>query len=135
MATKIVDHKLKKRYATLTLKWCKDNFGINPKKRKKLKLKLRTRTRNIRKKFIVYGRYCFWRNELTIYLPNCNTDLQIISTVIHEYTHYLQSRTKYKKYEKTHYYSTHPLERSAFRNEEKYAKMCLKDIKKLINNF
>lgn len=130
--SKYIDYKLKKKYSILTLKWCRNYFGINSRKRSKLKFKLTKRTRNI-KKSVVYGRYCFWKNTITIYEPNCKTIEQIVSTIIHEYTHYLQSRTKYQKYEKTHYYSTHPLERSAFRNEEKYTQMCLKDIKKLIS--
>jgi len=131
MSIKIVDFNLKKKYANLALKWCKDNFGINYRKRRKVILEISNKPRKI-KNYMIFGNYCFWRNKITIYEPNCKTDIQIVSTVIHEYTHYLQSRTKYQKYEKTHYYSTHPLERSAFRNEEKYAKMCLKEIKKLI---
>lgn len=131
--SKNIDYKLKKEYSILTLKWCRNYFGINSRKRTRLKFKLLHITRNS-KNDIVFGRYCFWKNTITIYAPNCKTIEQIVSTIIHEYTHYLQSRTKYKKYEKTHYYSTHPLERSAFRNEEKYTKLCLKDIKKLVKN-
>lgn len=134
MTPKDIDYNLKKKYSILTLKWCREHLGINPRKRTKLKFKLSRKTRNIKKKFLVYGRYCFWRNTITIYAPNCKTLDQIVKTIIHEYTHYLQSRTKYEKYEKTHYYSKHPLERSAFRNEEKYGNMCIKEIKKLLRN-
>ena len=135
MMSKDIDFELKKKYSLLALKWCREHFGINTRKRTKLKFILTEKTRNIRKSnSIVYGRYCFWRNTITIYGPNCKKIEQIVSTIIHEYTHYLQSRTKYKKYEKTHYYSTHPLERSAFRNEQLYTKQCMTEIKKLINN-
>ena len=82
------------------------------------------------KGFDVYGNYCFWRNEIVIYLPNNNTIYDIVSTVIHEYTHYLQVRNTYREYEKTTYYSQNPLERQAKRNENKYTKICIKHIKK-----
>ena len=66
-----------------------------------------------------------------IYIENCKTLDDVVSTIIHEYTHYLQSRTKYEKYEKEYYYSTNPYERQAKRNEIKYTKICLQDIKEL----
>ncbi len=131
MSKKTDDFKTKKIYAILALKWCVENFGVNERKRSKLQFNLSPRKRKI-KKDIVYGIYCFWRNKITIYLPNCDNNELIVSTVIHEYTHYLQSRTKYQVYEKTHYYSTNPYERQAQRKELKYTKMCLKDIKKII---
>jgi hypothetical protein len=127
-----LDIKKKKKYAILTLKWCQEYFGINERKRTKLNFVLSEKTRNIKGKFLVYGRYCFSKNKMVIYLPNCKTIDLLVSTIIHEYTHYLQSGTMYRKYEKTHYYSTNPFERCALRNEEKYTKMCIKNIKKLI---
>ena len=52
-------------------------------------------------------------------ITNGETPLyDIVSTVIHEYTHYLQSRNLYQKYEKVYYYSTNPYEREARRNEK-----------------
>jgi hypothetical protein len=84
------------------------------------------------KGFDVYGNYCFYRNTITIYLPNNRTIDDIVSTVIHEYTHYLQVRNTYREYEKTTYYSQNPLERQAKRNEDKYTKLCIKEIKKYL---
>ena len=83
-------------------------------------------------KYVFYGSYCFFKNRIIIYTPNCLSLFDIVSTIIHEYTHYLQSRTKYKMYEKTHFYSTNPLEKQAKRNEVKYTKTCLKEIKKIL---
>ena len=37
---------------------------------------------------------------------------------------------KYREYELSRYYSHNPMERQAKRNEDKYTKICLKDIKK-----
>jgi uncharacterized protein YjaZ len=125
---KSIDTTLKKRITNLTIRWCRDFFGINDKKRTKLKLVFSNRPRTI-KKSIVFGNYCFWRNTITIYIPHCNTIDEIVSTVIHEYTHYLQSRPRYQTYQKKYYYSTNPYEREARKNEERYTKMCIDDIK------
>lgn len=130
MYKKSVDNETKIFYALKTLKWCKLYFGENPRKRTKMKFILSDRPRKI-KTDIAYGSYCFYRNSITIYLPNNKTIFDIVSTVIHEYTHYLQSRLKYREYEKTRFYSQNPLERSARRNEELYTKQCIKEIKHL----
>lgn len=124
----MIDTTLKKIITKLTIKWCRDFFGVNDKKRTKLKLVFSNRPRTI-KKSIVFGNYCFWRNTITIYIPHCNTIDEIVSTVIHEYTHYLQSRPRYQTYQKNYYYSTNPYEREARKNEERYTKMCINDIK------
>jgi uncharacterized protein YjaZ len=123
-----IDVDTKIYYAEQTLQWCRENLGENTRKRTELTFDLSLRNRKM-KGFIVYGNYCFWRNHMTIYLPNTNTLYEVVSTIIHEYTHYLQSRVKYREYEKTRYYSQNPMERSAKRNEDRYTKMCLKHIK------
>ncbi len=81
---------------------------------------------------MVYGNYCFYRNKMTIYEPACETLYDVVATVIHEYTHYLQVRRKYREYEITRYYSQNPMEREAKRNEIKYTKECMKYVKSLI---
>lgn len=123
--------KLKKKYATLTIKWCRLNLGVNDRKRTKLKFEFTSRKRTI-KKAMVYGNYCFWRNKITLHEPTCKSIKDVVSTIIHEYTHYLQSRTKYQEYEKKYYYSTNPYEREARRNEEKHTTACIKEIKKYL---
>jgi Zn-dependent peptidase ImmA (M78 family) len=128
---KPIDFDTKKKITILTLKWCKKNLGINNRKRKKLDLEVTERIRKI-KNSEVCGNYCFYRNKMTIHTNTCITTYDIISTVIHEYTHYLQSRNKYKIYQKNYYYSTNPYEKEAKRNETKYTKFCYKEIKSLI---
>ena len=128
MNKKIIDDKTKKKLTNLTIKWCRDFFGVNDRKQTKLKLRFSNRKRTI-KKSIVFGNYCFWRNVITIYLPHCNNEYDIVSTTIHEYTHYLQSRPRYQDYQKNYYYSTNPYEREAKRNEDKYTSICIRDIK------
>ena len=124
-----IDIGSKTYYAKQTLKWCEKYFGLCDRKRRKLIFKVSDRKRKMGNSDI-YGNYCFWRNTITLYLPNNTTIHDIVATMIHEYTHYLQSRTKYRNYEKTHYYSQNPLEKEAKRNEEKYTKTCIKYIKK-----
>jgi len=124
-----IDIGSKTYYAKQTLKWCEGYFGLCDRKRRKLIFKVSERKRKMGNSDI-YGNYCFWRNTITLYLPNNTTIHDIVATMIHEYTHYLQSRTKYRNYEKTHYYSQNPLEKEDKRNEEKYTNMCLKHIKK-----
>ena len=134
MTKKTADFDLKKKYAVLALKWCKKNLGLSERKKRKLILEISTRKRKMKKSY-VFGTYCFYRNKIMIYEPNCSTLYDVVSTIIHEYTHYLQSRTQYSRYEKTHFYSTNPLEIEAKNNEKKYTKICFKEIRKLIDNF
>lgn len=124
-----IDIGSKTYYAQQALKWCKKYLGLCDRKRRKIIFKVSERKRKMGS-FNICGNYCFWRNTITIYLPNNTTIHDIVATMIHEYTHYLQSRTKYRNYEKTHYYSQNPLEKEARRNEDKYTKTCIRYIKK-----
>jgi uncharacterized protein YjaZ len=124
-----IDIGSKVYYAEKALEWCQDYFGLCDRKRTELRFVVSERKRKMGNS-LIYGNYCFWRNTITLYLPNTVTIHDIVSTMIHEYTHYLQSRTRYRGYEKTHYYSQNPLEKEARRNEDKYSKMCIRHIKK-----
>ena len=129
--SRLIDIESKKRYALLSLKWCEKYFGLCQRKKRKLIFKFSERKRKIGN-CDVFGNYCFYRNEIIIYLPNNQTIYDVVSTVIHEYTHYLQVRRKYREFEKTRYYSQNPMERQAKRNEDRFTKICLKEIKKLL---
>ena len=126
-----IDDQSKKRYAIAALKWCESYFGLCDRKKRKLLFRFSDRKRKMNN-FDIFGNYCFYRNEIIIYLPNNNTIYDLVATVIHEYTHYLQVSRKYREYELSRYYSHNPMERQAKRNEDKYTKICLKDIKKLL---
>jgi Zn-dependent peptidase ImmA (M78 family) len=127
-----VDIESKVSYTKLALKWCKKNLGINTRKRKKLLLEISEKRRK-KGNNIYYGLYCCNKNKIVIYINNCDTIYDIISTIIHEYTHYLQSSSLYRYYSKQYYYSQNPYERQAKRYEEKYTKPCFKEIRKTIN--
>lgn len=131
MAKKNIDIEIKKQYAIEAIKWCRNNLGINKRKKNKLKVSVRVNFKKTDERDF-NGSYYSQENRIIIYDLNCHSLEDVVSTVIHEYTHYLQSVKKYWEYFKTHYYSTHPYERQARRNEEKYTELCLKSIKKLI---
>jgi hypothetical protein len=131
MVKKNVDIELKKQYAHLTIKWCRENLGVNNRKKNKLKVSVRVNFKKTDERNFS-GSYYSDENRIIVYDINCDTLEDVVSTVIHEYTHYLQSMKKYWEYFKTHYYSTHPYEIQARKNEEKYTTECIKSIKKLI---
>ena len=124
--SRTIDTESKKRYAIAALKWCESYFGLCDRKKRKPLFRFSERKRKS-DNFDIFGNYCFYRNEIIIYLPNNNTIYDLVATVIHEYTHYLQVRRKYREYELSRYYSHNPMERQAKRNEDKYTKICLKD--------
>jgi uncharacterized protein YjaZ len=131
MPNKHIALEVKKKYAILALKWCKKNFGVSTRKRRKLEFEISERKRKMGD-LVVFGVYCFYKNKITLYAPNCETLHDVVSTIIHEYSHYLQSRTKYEKYEKTYNYEKNPLEKEAVRNEKKYTKECFRYIRKTL---
>jgi hypothetical protein len=137
-------YELKKKYAILTIEWCKNNMGIRKTKKKELTLKFSDkdgyitinykRKKEFKRKYPIQGSYCHYRNLITIYEPNCKTIKDVVSTIIHEYTHYLQSMYQYEKFEKIYFYSQNPLEKEALNNEEKYTNKCIKEVRLIINN-
>lgn len=119
-----IDYLTKLKYSKLALTWCKQYFGKNNRKKRKLLLKPKKNTKFI-KRSKVFGLYCFYRNTIYIYLNNCDSIDEIISTIIHEYTHYLQPSTKYMYYQSVYNYTQNPFEIEAKRNEEKCLDKCL----------
>lgn len=60
-------------------------------------------------------------NEISIYWKNIHTEETLIRTIIHEYTHYLQFPSWYKRYYNIGYnYNDHPYEIEAFKAEENW---------------
>lgn len=130
---------LKKQYAEKSLEWCINNLGTRKRKKRKINLKFYNREgyqkityetkKTFSRKYPIQGKYCEYRNLIVIYGPSCETLEDVVSTVIHEYTHYLQSMYQYRKYQEIYYYSSNPLEKEAKRNEEIHTKKCMDFIK------
>ena len=129
-----IDTEIKKLYASHALRWCMDNLGVNKRKKTYPKISVRIRFKSEEEK-TYNGVYYNNENRIIVYDLNCESLEEVVSTVIHEYTHYLQSMKKYWIYFETYDYSNHPFEAQARRNEEKHTKKCLRSIKKSINNF
>ena len=76
------------------------------------------------------GWYDFEDNIIRINIPQHISFIELCSTMIHEYTHYLQNREKYyriyRRLEKQNedYYNDHPLEIMAVSNAELLKKDC-----------
>jgi len=129
MANKFVDIETKRRYALLTTKWCKVNMGTNKRKKTLPKVSVRINFRADETERFIKGIYYPNENRIIVYSLNCETIEEIVSTVIHEYTHYLQSYVKYEELYKRYYYKNHPYEKEARKNEIIYTKKCIKEIK------
>jgi hypothetical protein len=115
------------KIALITLMCCKQTFGINPKKRTDVRMKL------ISNKDTCFGCYCPKTNTIKVYtLKNQNVE-QLIQTIIHEYTHYLQNIWKY--YYLVHQvtgYENNPFELEASRNEMIFYKPFWTHVKKFV---
>ena len=56
-----------------------------------------------------HAEYCSMMNEITVYYPQMKSKKMVIQTLIHEYIHYLQSPSWFKRYYNMGYdYVTHP---------------------------
>jgi hypothetical protein len=69
-----------------------------------------------------HAEYCGIDNEIVIYYPNMKSRKMVIKTLIHEYQHYLQSPSWFKRYydQYGYDYTTHPYELAAIKEEKNY---------------
>ena len=68
-----------------------------------------------------HAEYCSMLNEITIYYPQMKSKKMVIETLIHEYIHYLQSPSWFKRYYNMgHDYVSHPYEKEAISYEKDY---------------
>lgn len=130
MAKRVVDIETKKKLAAYTLKWCKKNLGVN-KRKSTPKISVRLKVSDEEGEW--YGIYIWQENKILVSSEKNKTMGDIVGTVIHEYTHYLQSMKKYYEYFNTYYYSTHPYEKQAIKNSKIYTEKCLYHYRKSIN--
>lgn len=103
-----------KEIVGLTLDYCESELGVNRRKSCTPNVVLDTNPYET----VYYGEYCPNENVISIFLDEMSGLGQITSTIIHEYTHYLQPiATKYYKLLKEHGYDNHPHEIEARDNE------------------
>lgn len=78
-----------------------------------------------------YGCYDHRKNKLIVCINRNETVEEMVKTVIHEYTHYLQPiRKYYSKVAKITGYFENPYEIEATKNEKTLYKKCWKDIRR-----
>lgn len=119
-------HSRKRIIAQKTLEWCKANMGS---RRAKLTLKVRKAGTTARQTQEV-GHFKYWCNEMVIHWDLCESVRSIVTTVIHEYTHYLQPMEKhYVELYHIHGYQKHPFEIEARSNEKLWTK-CYNEVVK-----
>ena len=73
---------------------------------------------------LLKGEFCRILNEIIIYWKNIYSKEELLQTLIHEYTHYLQSPRWMTRYYTMGYdYSNHPYELKAYREEQNWKKI------------
>ena len=59
-------------------------------------------------------------NKIFIYYPNMKNEEDVLRSLIHEYTHYTQDSTLFKRYKQIYSYDEDPTEIEARKNEENW---------------
>ena len=122
MNTRSYNIRRARKIANLAYMWCERYFG-HPLKTALVDFKVSEDGRV----FNLLGYYL--DREIVIYIKNVNNYADVIRTVIHEYTHYLQmpkmtDNSKYCKMDEIYGYDNNPFELEAVKNESKYYKKC-----------
>lgn len=112
------------KIAKLTYKWCEMTFG-HPLKTAICDFKI-SRDKRVS---LLLGYYM--DREMKVYITNTRSYSELIRTVIHEYTHYLQmpklsDNSKYYKLDEKYGYENNPMEIEARDAEDKYIVACRK---------
>ena len=112
-----------------TLNWCSDNMCINNRRKYKFQISVKKQVTGDKR----YGEFNCISNKMTIFYDNCDNVKDIVTTVIHEYTHYLQPvRSYYGVLAKLYDYDYHPMEVEARRNEKFYYKKAWRYVKTIL---
>lgn len=112
-----------------TIRYCINHIGVNYKITKPITIQLK----NNPYQDCRLGEYDPQTNTITIFINELRTVGELTSTLIHEYTHYLQPITeKYYKLYQLYGYSNHPHEVEARNNEKIHNRRVLSHLRKEI---
>lgn len=89
-------HNLMSEYATICQDWCISTFGVNPSYDVPYIEVVIDDTRM--RRYRMYGEYDSMDNVIILRIRGHRTWKAFTNTVIHEYTHYLQSKAWYERY-------------------------------------
>ena len=127
----------KARFVNEVLNWCMNNmdYPIGHKYYPQVKI-CYYKTKRYR-----FGDYTSNTRLIRIFINNHSSVEELIDTIIHEYTHYLdmpfqKDQNEYNRYLKQIGYYDNPFEINARETADKYTLICLKDMKRkgLISN-
>ena len=62
----------------------------------------------------------YYECTIYLYLPNIVNEEELLRSIIHEYTHYTQDSTLFKRYKQMYSYDEDPTEIEARKNEENW---------------
>jgi len=117
-----------KKVVNFSLDYCYRNLGFN--RRKKNQLVVNVIPHNPYMFLEVFGEYDAANNIIWIYMDTCNTVGKLCSTLIHEYTHFLQPvLTKYKSANDKYGYTKNPFEVEARENQNKHNRYLLREMR------
>ena len=106
------------------MNWCKRNIGINRRRHYLPALEYHKE----RGPYGDCGDYDFDDNIITVYKGTHRSVINLIHTIIHEWCHYKQSKSKYYQYDLKYGYENNPFEIQANEIAELYKFQCKRDI-------
>jgi hypothetical protein len=118
-------HNIKRKHLLQAVEYCNKIF------KKPTYPKLRLSRTRLKEEPSCKGEYDEDTNTLIIYKPAHRSAIDIIDTVIHEYTHSTQCMVKYFKMAGKHGYNKHPYEHEATRMGKLHSKKCKQYITEL----
>jgi hypothetical protein len=119
----------KSRFINEVVKWCMNNMDYPTGHKYYPQVKIcYYKTKRSR-----FGDYTSNVRIIRIFINNHNTVKELINTIIHEYTHYLdmptqQEQKEYNRYLKQKGYFENPYEINARKTADKYTSSCLKEM-------
>jgi len=113
--------QIQRKHIQFVMDWCVDVFGKSSFMRKIPSFRLIKK-----RKWDWRGEYNPENNTITIVLLSHSSVVDVIDTVIHEFSHYRQDMVMYDIYTDVHRrsYEKHPYEISANNKAEKYREQC-----------
>jgi hypothetical protein len=116
-----------RKVLNFSLRYCVKTFGVNGRKKKDLSVHIKSYSPTS------YGEYDPKENEIYLYSDTCRTVGRLCSTLIHEYTHFLQPvLTKYSSAHKKYGYFNNPFEVEAREVENKYNRHLLREMRETL---
>jgi hypothetical protein len=110
------------------LQWCFAKWGVSDFQDDYPRIRILSKP----SKQTLTGWYCEEKNLITVNLHANENPLELVKTVIHEYTHYLQDLENLYDALSFAYrnkpYREHPLEKQAYGRERRWGRTCLREI-------